>query len=60
MSHKDFERYHKSKRALYIRITTHALGLAGMALATWLGNRREKKRQAKIDAINEARDKAHR
>ena len=57
MTFKDFEKHHRPKRALYIRISNHALGMVGMAVATWLGKRREKKRQA---AIQKARDKARR
>jgi hypothetical protein len=57
MTFKHFDEHHRPKRGLAIRITTHALGLAGMAVATWLGKRRERKRQ---QAVQAARDKARR
>ena len=57
MSFRDFDKWHKPKRALYIRISTHMIGMAGVAVATLIGKRKERKRQARIQA---ARDKARR
>lgn len=54
MTFKDFEKKVK-RRGLHIRITAHALGMAGMAVATWLGKRRERKRQALAEARRKAR-----
>lgn len=60
MTFKDFEKHHKPKRGLAIRITTHALGMAGMAVATWLGERRKRKLKEQIEKIREARDRSRR
>jgi len=60
MSFRDFDKWHRPKRGWHIRITTAALGAIGLKVATWLGNRRERKRKAQIERIKEARRNAHR
>lgn len=56
MNFNEFHEKHKPRRGLHIRITARALGTIGMAVATFLGNRRKKKKEA----IAEVRRKAHR
>lgn len=48
MTFKDFEKKAK-RRGFHIRITASALSTVGMAVATWLGKRRERKRKARAE-----------
>ena len=59
MTFKDFEKKAK-RRGLHIKITASALSAVGMAVASFLGKRRERKRQARLEAIRKARKDAHR